>query len=407
MRTSEEKKDALSEVLVQREKLFRAFWKGILKTPRVMLQMTALTATLHGVAMAAEKVPLPETTITFKDGHTIVVPSPKETPLRDLFLPKQRPPEKLVLFFPQIHPISESILNLLDDVQKWHLLQMMMHNQISIYYSLAQLKEQNIVHTVCAEGFTDDGDYSVDQYVKQYREFLDVSTSKLAASYMPDSALGHAMKRYNQIFFDMNVTPMELKELKYDLDPVMHSYAQEYKYLQGADVLHAVENNLSLCAAEHHKTNEAAFEIPYLFGDESDPEYKAKVMENREDVALLQAMKADEPVVALTFGALHEFEDAMERFNESNPDSSIAVAVLESDLPSMHFEQDLKMIGMDNLAIKAVQYAFRLKSWEKAPHVSGAQINEGMQWLERNHLGYGIHQNQLAEIRNIVGKQNE
>lgn len=357
------------------EKWLALMWEKVERSSQLMMRAALIAATFGTPVSAAEKKNLPETTITLASGETVRIPSPKTTPLRELYVPKDgEKPRSLVLLFKQTHYSSYAAQALTDPVARWWLLSRTMHSQKSIYDSLKDMKNSLPLKSICVEGVVDgDENELLEYYSESLPDVVFRRTEMYVEGHDADSGRDH----------------------------------KGNSYIIGGGTLLALEGNVQLCGAESRTTYNAAWSDYIVELEKKNPKHPdvlKAVFEDREDAALFFASRQNQSVVSLSYGEGHYLPDALDRFNESNAENQLALAVFASPHAPVHFEKELFEIGMSFEAVLAVQFAFRLKSWTTA-RISESQFTSGVEWLEANAVKYKIVPEQLLKIREIVSAQ--
>ena len=278
-------------------------------------------------------------TIRLSSGEVLGIPKSGERfDSVTVYLPKERPADRLLLVFGQIHQLPKENLDTFDADTKNTMLREVMESQRAIYEGLKDMAQRGTISKVCSELLLDtDKMLEMESY---YRDSLPEITASIVAKYLPESDIGRVVERRDELFVDDYLSSEEYDELRSSIEPAIRQYQDEYRYAVSADGLLAAEGKVRLCPAASKETYDAAWEpqVDDLFDKPSAERTSAEqtlirkvIFEDREDAAVALAVSQAEKSIAITYGAAHDFSDAVERWNKNNPNIQIGLVEVSAD----------------------------------------------------------------------------
>lgn len=277
------------------------------------------------------------TTIQLKNGEALVIP-----PLGDyaetgfIYKPEHSDPARIIIFIPQKHIVDAVQMREsgLDTSKLQEELNATALNQKYQYRILKELVSTKAISTVCSEGLVTDA--SIESIETSLREALPLRIGESIAPYMPESSFTSEFKKYRD---QMTAQPGDVVKQN-----TIHSFGtdfqaqiDEYKYAIGGDLILASENQITLCPAETRETYDMLWsnEIQNLLntpGQYLNAMDTARIITvvdtNRQDAAIQQVVKQNQPVVALTYGRGHDFSAALARWNAAHPELPLGMLTI-------------------------------------------------------------------------------
>jgi hypothetical protein len=258
----------------------------------------------------------------------------------DVFTPKGRLPDKVVVVFGQAHMLSESQLVGENDARRAEYLNHVKYNQGAIYNEIKSIASRTRIPTVCLEGIADN---DADEIVRDYQKYTHLAVTYKIAPFM-SSDWRMKFQRLDQIWSGgSSTTKSEYTKLKEELFPeTLKAFTDANKIASSAVMVLAAEGVVRLCAGEESSTNKAVFSDSMkilksqhcTLTNEQYIQYDKVIFGDRNDIAIKNTMAQNQDVTYIVFGSNHDFSGAVGRFNVNYADQQIAlVSVHIKDVP--------------------------------------------------------------------------
>lgn len=273
----------------------------------------------------------------------IKIPSLKEFDVsRRVYMPEDAHADKLIVLIQQMHLVGEETLSSKDYKQRQEMLSLTVANQKIQYELLKTFSGANIVTNVCTEGLWEEVVEDVTAAVSDDTKFREFTRKRLAPYFKAEES-SELEKSVAELLTEKGIQGEYSVEQEPEITDTM---VNENHYLVGGELVLAGEGKISLCPGESKDKLMQATELSNqesLFDADGNPvtdtinEYKQVIYEDREDIAIKNAMSIGGSVVGVTFGAAHDFRDAIARWNTFNPNEKAGLMVIRPNNVEVFF----------------------------------------------------------------------